>query len=561
MKLKLGSKINLIVISIILLMSLAIGLAVNWQVKTNMKKYATEKAKGDLNLAFHYIDAKYRGDWTIRNGELYKGSHRLNGNEEIVDAIAKDTGDTVTIFQKDKRITTNVIVKGKRAVGTKVSAKVANAVLHDGQSFYGEANVAGYNYQTAYMPIKDANGKIIGIFYVGASQKNIDQMFASFLKVFLLVLAGAIILAIVIPLVFTYRLKKRLDTVSSAMDRAGAGDFTTKIKDQAGDELTDLANNYNQMAQNLHMLIREVSQAAEQVAASSQELTAGAEQTSRASAQITEAIQQIAIGAENQTNTVEANGQAFNEISFGINRIAQSSATVSEKAVTATDAAQEGGDLVGKTVKQMDAIQYSVEESGNVIQLLDKRSKEIGEITRVINEIANQTNLLALNAAIEAARAGEHGKGFAVVADEVRKLAEESQKSSAQISSLIKDIQEDMKLSHSTMDRVKEEVQSGIQIVDRAEEKFGEIHELMEAVQEEINEVAATAEQMSAGAEEVTSSTRDIIVVSKETSLHSQNAAASTEEQLASMEEITASATSLSTMAIHLQELMAKFKI
>lgn len=561
MKLKLGNKINLIVLGIILLMSLAIGITVNQQVKKEMKSFATEKAKGDLKLAFHYINERYKGNWAIRDGGLYKGSHLLNGNEQIVDAIAKDTGDTVTIFQKDTRVTTNVIVDGKRAVGTKVSPQVANAVLHDGHSFYGEANVAGYNYQTAYMPIKDKNDKIIGIFYVGASQKIIDQILSSFFKVFLIVLGIAIILSIVIPFIFTRRLKKRLNALANALDFAGSGDFTTKLDDRAGDELTALAESYNEMAKNLHTLIREVSHSAEQVAASSEELTAGAEQTSKASEQITEAVQQITLGAENQTNSVEANGHAFEEITFGVNRIAESSAKVSEKAMTATETAQQGGDLVDKTVKQMNSIQHSVIESGDVIQLLDKRSQEIGEITRVINEIANQTNLLALNAAIEAARAGEHGKGFAVVADEVRKLAEESQKSSSQISSLIKDIQSDMKLSHSTMDRVKEEVQEGIRIVDQTEEKFGEIHQLMEMVNKEVEDVAATAEQMSAGAEGVAASIRDIIAISRETSHHSQNVAASTEEQLASMEEISASANSLSSMAMNLQELMAKFKI
>lgn len=561
MKLKLGNKINLIVLSIILLLSLAIGLTVNRQVKTEMKNFATEKAKSDLRLAFHYIDARYSGDWTIRNGELYKGSKRLNGNETIVDAIAKDTGDTVTIFQKDKRVATNVIVDGKRAVGTKISAEVAKAVLQNGRSYYGEANVAGYNYQTAYMPLKNNSNQIIGIFYVGASQKIIDHTLASFFKVFLLVLAGAIVLSIVIPLIFTYRLKKRLTALSTALDSAGSGDFTIKMNDTAGDELTDLANSYNEMAQNLHTVILEVSHAAEQVAASSQQLTAGAEQTSKASEQITEAIQQITLGAENQTSSVESNGHAFEEITIGINRIAESSATVSEKAVMATDTAKIGGDLVGKTVKQMNEIQHSVTESGNVIHLLDKRSQEIGEITRVINDIANQTNLLALNAAIEAARAGEHGKGFSVVADEVRKLAEQSQRSSSQISSLIKDIQGDMQLSQRSMDKVKDEVQEGIIIVDKTEEKFTEIHQLMELVHAEIEEVAATAEQMSAGSEEVSASVNDIIAVSKETSQHSQSVAASTEEQLASMEEITASATSLSNMAMKLQEMMGKFKI
>jgi methyl-accepting chemotaxis protein len=560
-KLNLGTKINLIVLGIIFFLSLVVGTVVVQQVTAGIKHIAIEKAKGDLGLAYRYIDNKYPGEWAIKNGKLYKGSTVMNENFEVVDKIGKDTGDTVTIIQEDTRISTNVIKDGGRAIGTQVSPEVANTVLKKGKNYYGEAEVAGNWYQTAYMPLKNRNGETIGILYVGASQKIIDTTIASFLKIFAMVLVVVILLSVLITLWFTRKLKKRLTAISHALDMAGKGDFTTDVVDDAGDELSNLSNSYNSMKENLRNMIYEVLQTSEQVAASSEELTAGAEQTSKATEQITEAIQQVASGAESQTVHVEESAKSLEEITIGIQHIAENSSSIAESGTQLTEKAKQGGEYVEKTAQQIHAIHQSVDISGEVMNLLDKRSQEIEEITKVITDIANQTNLLALNAAIEAARAGEHGKGFAVVADEVRKLAEQSQQSATQISELIKDIQADMVRSTDSINQVKVDVQDGLGIVEKTQASFNEILDSMEKIGVQIDEMAATAEQMSAGAQEVSATVTGITTISRETSMHSQSVAASTEEQLASMEEITASANALSKMAMNLQELMSKFKV
>ncbi|KIL49522.1 methyl-accepting chemotaxis protein [Jeotgalibacillus soli] len=560
-KLKLGTKINLIVVSIIVFLSSTLAIAAIWQINDGIKTFAVEKARGDLDLSYRYIDNKYPGDWEIRDGHLYKGSTLLNENYEVVDNIGSDTGDTVTIFQMDTRIATNVMVDGERAIGTTVSDEVAEVVLQNGENYYGEANVAGNDYQTAYMPIQNAAGETVGIYYVGAAQSIIDDTIAQFLTILLIVLAVIIVLSAVFTIWFTRRLKKRLNAVSTALNGAGNGDFTTEIVDNTGDELTEVGNSYNQMRGNLQGMIQEVLKTSEQVAASSEELTAGAEQTSLATEQITEIIQQVASNAENQTASVEQSETALEEVTIGINNIAERSTHIAEKGSYATDKAKKGGDLVGSTAAQMNTIHDSVNVSAEVMELLDERSKEIGKITNVITDIANQTNLLALNAAIEAARAGEHGKGFAVVADEVRKLAEQSQLSSTQISALINEIQVDMSRSNESITQVKAEVQEGLGIVQDTQESFKEIISAMEDIGYQINDMAATAQQMSASAEEVTATVSGITTSSKENAMHSQGVAASTEEQLASMEEISASAAALSNMAEDLQNQMAKFKI
>ncbi|WP_338001004.1 methyl-accepting chemotaxis protein [Neobacillus terrae] len=560
-RLKLGTKINLIVLSIVLLLSIIIGIVVVSEVTKGIKSFAVEKAKGDLSLSYRYIKDKFPGDWEIKNGKLYKGDYSFNNSLDIVDKIAKDTGDTVTIFQGETRIATNVIVNGKRNIGTQVSQEVGDVVIKEGKNYYGEASVSGKIYQTAYMPLKNNSGETMGILYVGAPQTIIDEILSSFLTKFIILVISVIIISVLIILWFTSRLKKRLEAISSALENAGKGDFTTVVMDDAGDELSDLSESYNNMRDNLSNMIKIILETSEQVAASSEELTAGAEQTSKATEQITEAIQQIASGSDTQTQSIEESSKALEELTLGIANIAESSATIAENGTQTSQRAKQGEKFVQETADQMNMIHSTVNDTGNIIMLLNERSKQIGDFSKLITEIANQTNLLALNAAIEAARAGEHGKGFAVVADEVRKLAEQSQDSSSQISELIKHIQNDMDRSNDSMDMVKKEVQNGLGIVSKTQDSFEEILNSMNEMGEQIDGMAATAQQMSASTQEVSATVAGVTSISKESSMHSQNVAASAEEQLASMEEISASAYNLSKMAEDLQDTVSKFRI
>ena len=209
----------------------------------------------------------------------------------------------------------------------------------------------------------------------------------------------------------------------------------------------------------------------------------------------------------------------------------------------------------------MENITESFKISSNIVDQLTERSKEIGQIASMITNIADQTNLLALNAAIEAARAGEHGKGFAVVADEVRKLAEQTAVSSKQVSDLIDLIQKDSHSSVQSMNTVSEEVDAGLKQIYDVGKAFKRILLATQNVAQQTNEVSAIAEQMSKSTETVTASVETMAIIAKNSAQSSQNVVASSQEQLASIEEITASSESLTKIALELKGIINTFKI
>lgn len=560
-KMKLGTKILCLVFVVILLFSASVGTVMLKEITESMKQMATEKAKGDLALSSTYIDDVMSGDWQVKNNKLYKGQTQINGNEELVDLLGEKTGDTITIFQGDTRVATNVMKNGERAVGTQASSEVIAAVLKKGKRFYGQADVAGSSYQTAYMPLKDQNGSIIGMLYTGANQSILASLTQSLFTQFAIVLVIVIMVSVILVLVFTRKINKRLNALKSAFESAGNGDMTIEVSDKTGDELSELSVYYNKMRMKLNDTIQTVQQSALQLASASQQLSAGAEETNQASEKITEAVQQIANGAQDQIIRIENSESSLKQASADIRDISANTAAIADKGQLAQSKADIGQKEIANVQAQMDAIHQSILKSGEIIHQLDGRSKQIEQILSVITQIAVQTNLLALNAAIEAARAGEQGKGFAVVADEVRKLAEESQQSAGQISKLIIEIQKDMNRSARSVEHVKTEAAEGVTMIQHTRDAFKEIAAATGEISAEISDLSASVTNISASAHQINDSFAANTADIKESTKNTRQAAALTEEQFAAMEEITAASETLSQLAEELTSIISQFKM
>ncbi|QDU35113.1 Methyl-accepting chemotaxis protein PctC [Poriferisphaera corsica] len=313
----------------------------------------------------------------------------------------------------------------------------------------------------------------------------------------------------------------------------GEGDLTVRLTINSKDELGNLAQAFNVFVEKVHDTISDVMRLTLDVASASTQIAASSEE--------------IAAGMEEQSGQVQEISTAVEEMSASINEVAQKSHDANSSAGDAKQVALDGGDIVQQTMSGMNEIETVVSDSSLSIGELGKQGERIGEIIEVINDIADQTNLLALNAAIEAARAGEHGRGFAVVADEVRKLADRTTKATDGVSELISGIQAGTHQAVEKMSSGTEIVGKGVDSARRAGESLNNIVDGAENVAEMVQSIAAAAEQQSAASEQIS---RNI-----------QSIAAVTHQSREGTQQASVAAAGLSEKAESLKQLVAQFKV
>ncbi len=414
---------------------------------------------------------------------------------------------------------------------------------------------------SGYAPVKNTQGEIVAIVAVDMDAGYILHQKNQ--QIITLLLGGllGLILMFLVSTIIARKISKPINTLARLFDESAGGDLTKKIEIKTGDEIESLANSISNFVENIRGIIIKIKDTGENVANSAETLNISINESQIALEEVNRAIENIAEGAAAQARDV-------NDISFVLQGTSNEMTENEIKINSINNAAGETRKLVHegmeavdkqglKTIENMEASQKATA----VVEKLANEIESIEKILSTITSISDQTNLLALNAAIEAARAGEHGRGFAVVADEVRNLAEESAASTKEIAQILRVINEEAKEAVDQIEKTNSIAEEQKEAVDNTNVLFASITKEVESIIDAIDEINTFFKGIGKNTDNMSNKVQEVSSVSEENAAMSEEVSASSEEQNATMEEIGATAEELNELSIKLGEIIAVFKI
>ncbi|MCY9512604.1 methyl-accepting chemotaxis protein [Paenibacillus apiarius] len=423
-----------------------------------------------------------------------------------------------------------------------------------------EVQMDGTNYMTNLYTSDQTGWKYLSVVEKSELTQEADKIG----MVNLITSSVCAILAVLLALAVASNISKPIQTVVANLKEISSGDFTREVPahiQRKKDEVGALGQSLQVMQSSIRNLVMEIRSAANTLAVSSEQLSAHTAESTNQIKEVDSIVKTVASGAETQMRGTEESSKAMEEMAIGIQRIAESTTSISETSLDTTDQAKHGNMLLQEAVQQMNTIDESVRNSGVLVQNLGDRSEQMAHIVDIITQIASQTNLLALNASIEASRAGEHGQGFAVVAHEVRKLAERSAASAREIAELIEETRDDARKAVQSMDNVRSSVGDGIHKVQNSGDMFQRILLEITDIANQIQDTSAVTEEMSAGSEEVLASVNEISHIAEKNAEHSSTLVEFTDQQLQDMSTLMNNAEQLNQMAQTLSQMISRYKI
>ena len=428
--------------------------------------------------------------------------------------LLNDLKEKKVVYRDDLTKAMQLIKEGKK----KEAGLYLVHTLRKTQSAYFAATAELIKYQSQLM---DESGKD------AASNAKQAQ------KLIIVLILLAMVFAVGVSLFVVRSISGALSEGVDVANRLATGDLTASVTIRSTDEIGTLMTAMDNMVKSLRLLIGKIKYAADNMASGSEQLSASAEEISRGMNEQTSRSTQIATAAEQMSQTVVD--------------VAKNTSNIAQISTQAFDHAKDGEGVVKRSVDEVQAIASTVAESSQVMKRLGESSGQIGDIVGVINDIADQTNLLALNAAIEAARAGEQGRGFAVVADEVRKLAERTTQATSQINSMISSIQSEVAHAGVAMNNATLRVESGVEFSRKTGDSLSNIVSSVNTLQSMVQQIASATEEMSSVSETISSDIHGIAAGSKEISAGSG--------------QIAQASSDLARLATELQSVVRQFKV
>jgi methyl-accepting chemotaxis protein len=561
LKLKLKTKILLIIIPLLILFGSLTFIIVRIQVNKLVIMNFNKSLDSNIKLSYNTLDMTYPGMWRVDGENLYKGNKLINGDTDFVDYIKNATSSPATIFLGDTRVATNVIKDGKRAVGTKVAEQVADEVLSKGKEYNGEVPVLDSIYEAKYIPIKDSNGKAIGIFFIGIEKTQITAEINSLMINIGLTILGVLVLSVILTMAATTPIIRNVNNIKLSLSKIAAGDLTTVCTVRSNDEIGEIAQSVNDMKSNMNVLVDNIRNDSENLQLSAENLSQVSEEMSTSSDEVARSIQDVAKGTEEQANDLTDITYSLSKFGDDIDNIVCSIKDIDSSSALINNMSKESNKDMNQLVASVETVSSSFNEFTSKITQLGKNINRVTEITNVINSIADQTNLLALNASIEAARAGESGRGFTVVATNIRDLAEQSKSSSKDINMLIESISNETISIIKSTDLMNSELGSQMDMIDTTIESFRNIITSINEISPKIEAVASSAASVNEEKNAISSKIESSASIAEEVSASAEQISASSQEMSASSQEVTATAQSLYSMTEKMLDQINKFKL
>ena len=555
--------------------------------RADLEESVGNQLKGETEVAYGILEEYYKKQ---QAGELTEDQAKKEAADRVRD-LRYDGGKGY--FWIDTVDGNNVVLLGRKDVeGTnRYNAKDPNgfpyiqeinkAAQQEGGGFTrwafpkpGETeSLPKYGYSIEFQPYHWVIGTGVWIDEIDAIVAQKEAKLAADLRTSILESLGVIVLLQILMALFSRyvgaNIARPIVRTTERLGVMGTGDFrlegeaAAEMQELASrpDELGTMAQAMQEMNEKVRALMRNVAQTAEYLAASSEELTSSAEQAADVSQSIAESIVKVAGACSEQFDDVQTANEHTKKLTQNMQDFEGHLEETGQQVQKTSNVATEGRQGVATAVTGMQSIETNVSHIAELIEGLGENSKQIGEIVDTIAGIAEQTNLLALNAAIEAARAGEHGRGFAVVADEVRKLAEQSQEAASEISERIGRIQSSTQEAVDAMHQGLSEVMDGTKIVQGAGTSFDGIASMVgkaaaasQAMQSSVERLTQSIGRIDAAVEEINTKSRSVAD-------EAQTVSAATEEETASMHEIADASRKLAEQAQNLQNSIAVFKI